>query len=335
MAQEVKKKMATDIKIFIVACTIIALILAAAIVYLLMPKDIAIVKNNKVTENELAFNYSQNLQFLASAYGGQLDQQTIVAYAKQQALSQAVEVEYLLQEANNNGFTVSKEDINSAWGEMDANIKNNAAAYGVSVNEFCEQGFGVKYNKLKKIYSENVTAQKYREKIIEEMSVDEAEVKAFYEENKDAFDYNKVSHILIAVEEGAEDSVVEERKKKAQDILDRVNNGEDFAELAKEYSEDPGSAQTGGQYDVQKGQMVPEFEEWTFSHEVGDTGLIRTDFGFHVMKLDSVNNTFEAARDTVEYSFKSDKYQTILQEALGEGGEYQVEIKDAFYDFAG
>ena len=38
-------------------------------------------------------------------------------------------------------------------GEMDANIKNNAAAYGVSVNEFCEQGFGVKYNKLKKIYS--------------------------------------------------------------------------------------------------------------------------------------------------------------------------------------
>lgn len=99
MAQEVKKKMATDIKIFIVACTIIALILAAAIVYLLMPKDIAIVKNNKVTENELAFNYSQNLQFLTSAYGGQLDQQTIVAYAKQQALSQAVEVEYLLQEA--------------------------------------------------------------------------------------------------------------------------------------------------------------------------------------------------------------------------------------------
>lgn len=327
--------MATDIKIFIVACTIIALILAAAIVYLLMPKDIAIVKNNKVTENELAFNYSQNLQFLASAYGGQLDQQTIVAYAKQQALSQAVEVEYLLQEANNNGFTVSKEDINSAWGEMDANIKNNAAAYGVSVNEFCEQVFGVKYNKLKKIYSENVTAQKYREKIIEEMSVDEAEVKAFYEENKDASDYNKVSHILIAVEEGAEDSVVEERKKKAQDILDRVNNGEDFAELAKEYSEDTGSAQTGGQYDVQKGQMVPEFEEWTFSHEVGDTGLIRTDFGFHVMKLDSVNNTFEAARDTVEYLFKSDKYQTILQEALGEGGEYQVEIKDAFYDFAG
>lgn len=167
------------------------------------------------------------------------------------------------------------------------------------------------------------------------MSVDEAEVKAFYEENKDASDYNKVSHILIAVEEGAEDSVVEERKKKAQDILDRVNNGEDFAELAKEYSEDTGSAQTGGQYDVQKGQMVPEFEEWTFSHEVGDTGLIRTDFGFHVMKLDSVNNTFEAARDTVEYLFKSDKYQTILQEALGEGGEYQVEIKDAFSDFAG
>ena len=56
----------------------------------------------------------------------------------------------MLQEANNNGFTVSKEDINSAWGEMDANIKNNAAAYGVSVNEFCEQGFGVNTTNLRK-----------------------------------------------------------------------------------------------------------------------------------------------------------------------------------------
>ena len=46
------------------------------------------------------------------------------------------------------------------------------------------------------------------------MSVDEAEVKAFMRENKDTFDYNKVSHILIAVEEGAEDSVVEEERRK-------------------------------------------------------------------------------------------------------------------------
>ena len=53
------------------------------------------------------------LQFLASAYGGQLISR-LSLLIKQQALSQAVEVEYLLQEANNNGFTVSKEDINSA-----------------------------------------------------------------------------------------------------------------------------------------------------------------------------------------------------------------------------
>lgn len=333
LAQEAKKKMATDIKIFIVISLIIAALLVAAIVYLFMPKDIAIVKNNKVTESELTVNFSQSLQYL-SAYAGQIDQQTLVDYAKQQALSQAVEVEYLLQEADKNGFTVSKEEVNAAWSEMDANIKENAATYDVSVNELSEQLFGVKYNKLKKIYSDNIIAQKYREKIITDISVDEAEIKAFYEENKDAFDYNKVSHILITIEEGANDSVVEERKTKAQELLERVNKGEDFAQLAKEFSEDPGSAQSGGQYDVQKGQMVPEFEEWTFSHEVGDTGIVQTDYGFHIMKLDSINNTFEAARGTVEISYKTDKYQTILQEALGEG-EYKVEIKDAFHEFTG
>ena len=68
-------------------------------------------------------------------------------------------------------------------------------------------------------------------------------LKAYYEENKEFLTINTVRHILTRLIKML-DSVL--KKKTAQSILDRVNNGEDFAELAKEYSEDTGSAENGG-----------------------------------------------------------------------------------------
>lgn len=335
--KRVKKQMTTDMKIFIAVCIVVALILCAAIVYIVMPKDIAVVKDNRVTNDEFTYYYAGSLSSIYySYYLGliQIDENSIPDYAKQQALSAAVEREYLLQEAKKAGFTVSKEDLDSAWNEFDAKLKEYAGNVGTSVEKYSKDAYGVKYNKLKEIYKENVIAQKYLEKLLSDMQVDEQELKAYYEENKDTFNYNTVRHILIKCDENADEATVEEKKKLAQSILDRVNNGEDFAELAKEYSEDGGSKDNGGLYDVKKGQMVKEFEDWTFSHNVGDTGLIKTKYGFHVMKLEGISNTFEALKDTIEESYKENKYQKTLQEALN-NGEYKVEVKDAYYDFSG
>jgi len=57
-------------------------------------------------------------------------------------------------------------------------------------------------------------------------------------------------------------------------------------------------------------------------------------YGFHVVKLEGKTNTFDALKDTVIESFKINKYQTALSEALS-NGEYKVEVKDAYYDFSG
>ena len=332
-----KKKMATDIKIFIIVCVIVTIILGSAIVYIVMPKDIAVVKNNKISNAEFSYFYSKTYEqyyyyYLLGLFGN-IDEQTLISYTKQQALSSAAEVEYLLQEAEKEGFSVSKEDMDAAWNEVDSSLKTTASENGISLNSLCKSYYGVKYDQLKNIYKDIIKAQKYREKIFNDMQVDEEELKAYYDEHKDSFDYNTVRHILIKVDKDAEESVVEEKKKTAQSLLDRVNNGEDFAELARKYSEDDGSKENGGLYDVKKGQMVEEFEEWTFSHAVGDTGLIRTDYGFHVMKLEGITNTFDALKDAVEDSYKEEKYYTSLQEVLN--GEYKIEVKDAYYNFKG
>lgn len=82
------------------------------------------------------------------------------------------------------------------------------------------------------------------------------------------------------------------KKTKAEEILGRVKNGEDFAALAKEFSEDPGSKDKGGLYeDIRLGQMVKPFEEGALSVQPGEIvpNLVETDFGYHIIKLEAKN----------------------------------------------
>lgn len=109
----------------------------------------------------------------------------------------------------------------------------------------------------------------------------------------------KASHILIAYDGGQsqpkEPRTKEEAEALAKEILEKAKNDPDsFSDLAKEYSEDPGSASRGGEYDnITKGQMVPTFDEYIFSSEVGEIGIVETPFGYHVLKVD---DTYEGVQ---------------------------------------
>ena len=328
-----KKKLTTDMKIFIAVVSVIAVIIVVAIVYLVMPKDVAIVNNGKITADEFKFYYYQNLSYLLPLGGQTTDQEALINYAKQLSLSQAVETEYLLQEAKKSGFSVDNSELNEQWKTMEENIVKSASDNNISVDEFCKNAFRIGLNKFKSIFKDSYIAQKYREQVINDMTADEAELVAFYEENKNFIDYASVRHILIKCDKDAEKDVEDEKRKMAQEILDKVNGGEDFAALAVEFSEDDGSKNTGGIYEVrQNGQFVPEFEEWAFSHNPGDTGIIRSDYGFHVMKLDDIYNTFESQRENITFEYKTDKYRTAMSEAFS-NGEYNIEVKEGYNEF--
>ena len=117
MKNKEKKKMATDMKIFFIICAVIVCILAAAVVYLVIPKDVAVVGDNKVTHHEFKYYFMQNLQSVLAYADPSTDQQQLIDYAKQMALSQAVQVEYMLQEAKKEGFKVDEKELNDSWAE--------------------------------------------------------------------------------------------------------------------------------------------------------------------------------------------------------------------------
>jgi len=97
----------------------------------------------------------------------------------------------------------------------------------------------------------------------------------------------RASHILIAVPENADAAAKEAARAKATEILNQVKAGADFAELAKQHSQDPGSGPRGGDLDYfERGQMVGPFEEAAFALAAGQTSeLVETRFGYHIIKI--------------------------------------------------
>lgn len=130
--------------------------------------------------------------------------------------------------------------------------------------------------------------------LIPKMQTTEEEAKKFYDENASKFEGNEqrhASHILIGVSATASPEAKAEAKKKAEQVLAEVKkNPAKFAELAKKYSQDPGSAEKGGDLGTfGRGSMVKPFEDAVFAMKPGDiSGLVQSDFGYHIIKLNEI-----------------------------------------------
>lgn len=152
------------------------------------------------------------------------------------------------------------------------------------------------------------------------ITVDEKELRDYYESVKERFtspERRRARHILITTEDGVDDA---QARKTAEELADKAKAGADFAQLAREHSKDPGSAQQGGDLGwAQRGMFVGPFEDALFSMTPGEIrGPVKTQFGYHVIKLDEVEpgsvRTFEQARAEVEEEYRRERAQTIFQD---------------------
>jgi peptidyl-prolyl cis-trans isomerase D len=153
--------------------------------------------------------------------------------------------------------------------------------------------------------------------IAKQVKVDPAEVKQAYDANSKQYTTNEerqASHILIAVKKDASDAEKAAAKKKAEEIAAKARaNPDSFAELAKQYSQDPGSAAQGGDLgSFARGAMVKPFEDAVFAAKVGDiVGPIQTDFGYHVIKVTGITpshvQTFDEVKGRIEADLRKQK----------------------------
>ena len=116
------------------------------------------------------------------------------------------------------------------------------------------------------------------------------EIQAYYNAHQSEYstpEQARSRHILIKVNPGADAKTDAAAKAKAESILKQIQGGANFAELAKKYSDDPGSKDTGGELGfAQRGRMVPEFDNAIFTQKIGDTKIIKTQYGYHIVQVE-------------------------------------------------
>lgn len=204
--------------------------------------------------------------------------------------------------------------------EVDQNIEN--------IKEYYQDDFesSMKFNGFDNVdqFKEALLLESQRKEytlnyIVSTMLTDD-EIKAYYDNFEPEI---QASHILITPEDDSE-AAQTAAEEQAKDLISRINEGEDFAELAKEFSSDPGSGANGGDLgSFGKGMMVPEFEEAAFALAVDEVtqAPVKSQFGYHIIKKTGglEKTSFEEMKDEMSKRVADEKLQadqSLIYKAL-------------------
>ncbi|GIW22795.1 MAG: foldase protein PrsA [Candidatus Sericytochromatia bacterium] len=296
----------------------IIIIISISIAYFGTPPEklyAARVNNDYVTKSEynkaverMKFQYVQLLRTDFNSPSGA----NILSEIQKNTLDNLINNKLLIQEAKKLDITVDRQEIQNRIDEIKKNNFNNDEK---SFKDALKAN-GLTLSILKNSINEELLIEKVKNKILDDkFKTTDKELRDYYEKNKDLFDKKekvKASHILVKDE------------KLANEILDKINKGEDFSKLAEKYSEDPGSKNKGGDLGFfAKGQMVPEFEKVAWDLKLNEVSKpVKTQFGFHIIKKTGFEKAekfdFEKSKKEVENKLKEQKKTEILKNYIEE-----------------
>jgi peptidyl-prolyl cis-trans isomerase C len=181
--------------------------------------------------------------------------------------------------------------------------------------------------KLQADVREELQIRGFMESRVKAPEVTPEQAKSFYESNQKEFDRPqtvKASHILFMVDPEAPAEVVKQKEEAAKKAAARAKKGEDFTALAKELSEEPGAAESGGDLGFfPKDRMVPEFANVAFEQKIDEIGEpVKTQFGWHVIKVtdkkDAGTVPFDEVKDQISAYLKSTGQREAAQKVMKE-----------------
>ena len=248
--------------------------------------------------------------------------QGILPNMEAQAFEQMVTNALTMQMARELGLDITEEEMEAIF-EEDINAYFSANPDN-SYEEWLETQ-GLTDEQLRIFLKTQQLAKKIYEEVTKDIVGDEPMVKRMYDEAPEMYNLRSVSHILfMAQKDYASEEEIEEARNKAIDIIKRLDAGEDFAELATEFSED-GSSIDGGKLDMTftafSMDLVPEFVQGSFALvNVGDYSKepVETEFGFHIIKLDQKIEDFDILKEDMIAGILQDekeaKYGSLVEE---------------------
>ena len=200
------------------------------------------------------------------------------------------------------GVTVSDQEVRELYRKENIKIKFD---YAVISADDLRKTINPSDSDLEAFYKKN--AAQYAQAVPEERKItyfaftqeqvpggvpqpSQQQIQQYYNDHSSDYsvpDQAKSRHILISVAEGADAKADAAAKAKAESVLKQLQAGGSWTELAKKYSDDPGSKDQGGELGfAQRGKMVPEFDKAIFTQKIGDIAIAKSSFGYHIIQVE-------------------------------------------------
>ena len=200
------------------------------------------------------------------------------------------------------GVTVGDNEVRDAYRKQNIKIKFD---YAVIASDDLRKQINPSDSDLEAFFKQN--AARYAQAVPEERKISyfaftpnelpgglpqpsQQEIQQYYTAHQKEYEVpeqSKARHILIKVAQGADAKTDAAAKAKAEGLLKQIQGGANFADLAKKNSDDPGSKDSGGELGfAQRGRMVPEFDKAIFTQKIGDSAIVKTQFGYHIVQVE-------------------------------------------------
>jgi len=264
--------------------------------------DLATVNGQKVDK----FRFNQIVNKLMSESKGYINPQALL-YVQAMALGQLIDFT-VMQETAQKEVSASNTEVSQAMTDI---MRSNSIPSETIFNQVLEkQGFTT--NDIKKMIRDEITVNKFISKVNSEVTIKPDDLREV-----------KAQHILIAAPKGATEKQNEEAKKLAEEIYAKVKNGENFSMLAEKLSNDTGSAKVGGDLGfVKKEQMVKEFDDAIFTMKPNEVSFVKTDFGYHIIKV----NEFRVREDADSEKVLKEKRAMVFNKRVAEAKQKAVVV---------
>lgn len=309
---EKEKEKGSSVSTLTIVLSVVAIIVIALLI-INIDKIIPSAKDENVLakvndETVLVQDLDSEITKLSAYYSQMMDPISL----KKTVLEQLIVKKLLLQEAQKLKIDVSDEELNSE-------LEKVYTQYGLTLEQFKQKIIekGMTYEEVVKDYKEQIVLNKLVEAAIIQDEPTDAEIKEYYDKNKDALASVEASHILVCYK-GTQSCTQERSEVEALNLINEAlvkikQEGKDFGEVAKEYSDCPSKSVGGSLGWFTKGKMVKEFENAAFAQEKGTiSSPVKTPFGYHIIRIDDKKTTVEELREDIIKAIKSDGMKTKI-----------------------
>jgi len=239
-----------------------------------------------------------------------------LAQIRQAVLDNLVARELLYQESKKKGFKGNEEEVNGQLKALRARFPSEAE-FQTALTKM-----NITEADLRSQIEQDIAIRQFiSATLVDKITISEAEIKAYYDNNPQFFtkpEQIRASHILIKVEPQADAMQKEKARKTLEVVQEKLQAGEDFGALAKEYSQGPSNSKGGDLGFFGRGQMVKPFEDKAFSMKTGEVSdIVETRFGYHLIKVTDKQTENKLAFAEVKEKLAQHLKQQKVQQEIG------------------